>query len=170
VISAVRVYLPASASMLRGVVAADGVGPAPFLAHAVTDALRAAYPEGNEEELEYAAQTAAARAALALMVEGEPPRRLVIAADADGVAPAPTSELGADPTLVEVGEPVPFRRLAAVLVDLPEAEEAVVAAAGRLEAADAGDPEAESVVDRCLDHDLAWYATQEIGDLLQTWE
>ena len=30
----------------------------------------------------------------------------------------------------------------------------------------AADPEAEAVVDRCLNRDLSWYATQEIGDLL----
>ena len=63
---------------------------------------------------------------------------------------------------------VPYRRIAAVLVDPADAQDVVAAAAARWAEAEAGDAEAEQVVDRCLDLDLAWYATQEIGDLLQS--
>ncbi len=50
-----RVYVPTTPARLRGLLVADGLGPAPFVAHAVTDAVRAALPDGGEEEWEYAA-------------------------------------------------------------------------------------------------------------------
>jgi hypothetical protein len=160
--STTRVFVPTSWSGLRGFVVSDGIGPAPFFAHAVTDALRAAYAEGGEEEWEYAALTAAARTSLGLIGEDDPPRRVVVAVDASSVVPAQDE----DPTVVEVGEVVPYRRIAAVLVDPVDAHDVVAAAAAAWAAAEAGDPAAEQAVDRCLDLDLAWFATQEIGDLL----
>ena len=160
--SSIRVYVPSSSAGLRTLVANNGIGPAPFIAHAVTEDLRRAYPEGGEEELEYAAMAAAARTSLGLLVEGEAPRRVVVAVDAGTVVPLRDE----DPTLVEVGEVVPYRRVAAVLVDSEDAADDVAAATAVWADAEAGDADAESVVDRCLDHDLAWYATQEIGDLL----
>jgi hypothetical protein len=158
-----RVYVPSSMSGLRALVAADGIGPAPFVAHAVTDALRAAYDDGGEEEWEYAAATAASRTSLALIRDDDDPRRVVLAVDAETVRPAEGSE---DPTLVSVEDVVPFRRVESVLVDLPEAGDDVRAAAASMVAADDGDEAAEAVVERALDHELAWFATQEIGDLL----
>ena len=56
--------------------------------------------------------------------------------------------------------------MAAVLVDLPEAEVDVRAAVARWADAQAGDAEAEALVEAALDHELAWYASQEIGQLL----
>lgn len=158
-----RVYVPSSMTGLRDLVTADGIGPAPFVAHAVTAALRAAYDDGNEEEWEYAAAAAASRASLALISEDDDPRRVVVAVEAGTVRPAEGAE---DPTLVSVEEVVPFRRIESVLVDLPEAGDDVRAAAASMLAADQGDEEAEAVVERALDHELAWFATQEIGDLL----
>ena len=160
--SGTRVFVPSSWAGLRNLVISDGLGPAPFLAHAVTEGLRAAYPEGGDEEWEYAALTAAARTSLGLLGEGDPARRVVVAVDAETVLPGSDE----DPTVVEVGEVVPFRRVAAVLVDPADVQDVVAAAADRWADAEAGDADAEKVVDRCLDLDLAWYATQEIGDLL----
>lgn len=161
--SRTRVFVPSSWARLRDIVMADGIGPAPFFAHAVTDGLRAAYPDGAEEEWEYAALTAAARTSLGLLSEDDPARRVVVAVDADTVQPTED----ADPTVVEVGEVVPFRRIAAVLVDPADVQDVVAEARARWADAEAGDKDAEVAVDRCLDLDLAWYATQEIGDLLQ---
>jgi hypothetical protein len=158
-----RVYVPSSWAGLRALVTNSGIGPAPFLGHAVTEALRGVYPDGGEEEWEYAAMVAAARSSLGLIGEGDPSRRVVVALDADTVAPGGD----ADPTVVEVGEVVPYRRLAAVLVDAPDAAADVAAARSRWAAAEAGDAEAEAVIDRCLDRELAWYGVQEIGELLQ---
>jgi hypothetical protein len=160
--SSTRVFVPTSMSGLRGFIVSDGIGPAPFYAHAVTDELRAAYADGGEEEWEYAALAAAARTSLGLIGEGDPARRVVVAVDAGTVIPAQDE----DPTVVEVGEVIPYRRIAAVLVDPADARDVVAAAAAAWAEAEAGDPAAEQVVDRCLDLDLAWYATQEIGDLL----
>jgi hypothetical protein len=47
-----------------------------------------------------------------------------------------------------------------------DAEEDVTAAVNALEAADAGDDDAQFVVDGAEDHELLWYATQEIPNLV----
>ncbi len=51
-------------------------------------------------------------------------------------------------------------------VDSADAERDVAAAAGALAAADGGDDEAGFVVDGAEDHELLWYATQEIPNLV----
>lgn len=160
-----RVYVATTWSGLRQVVTADGIGPAPFFGHAVTRALRAAWPEGGDEELEYAATTAAARTSLGLLTDEEPPRRVVLAVDAETVVESEDE----DPSVVEVGEVIPMRRVAAVLVDTEDAAADVAAAREAWPATLQGDTDAEAVVDRCLDRDLAWFAVQEVGELL-TWE
>lgn len=160
-----RVYVATTWTGLRQVVTADGIGPAPFFGHAVTRGLRAAWPDGGDEELEYAATTAAARTSLGLLTEEDPPRRVVLAVDAETVVESDD----ADPTVVEVGEVVPMRLVAAVLVDTEDAADDVRAAREAWPATLRGDDEAEAVLDRCLDRDLAWFAVQEIGELL-TWE
>lgn len=163
--STVRVYVPSTLALLRGIVAAEGIGPAPFVAYAVTEAVRAADPDGGEEDWEYAATAAAAQAALGLIGEGDAPRRVVVAAD---VAAARTAESSdePDPARVQVEDVVPFRRIAAVLVDDEGAERDVAAAVRAWAAAEAGDAAAEETVERCLDHDLGWWATQEVDALL----
>lgn len=161
-----RVYVPSSMSGLRDLVTSDGIGPAPFVAHAVTDDVRAGYADGGEEEWEYAATAAASRSSLALIGEEDDARRVVVAVDAETLLPTEGPAAEADPTLVTVADVVPFRRIAAVLVDLPEAADDVRAAVEAWPKAEEGDDDAEAVVDRALDHELAWYAAQEIGDLL----
>ncbi len=161
--SGTRVYVPSTLTRLAGIVASGGIGPAPFAAHAVTEALREAYADGGDEEWEYAASSAAAEAALGLLVEGDPPRRVVVAVDVPSVRPLDD----ADPTLVEVDEPAPLRLVAAVLVDDEDAEAAVAAAAERLPDALRGEADAVAVVDRCRDIELGWYASQEVLDLVE---
>lgn len=161
-----RVFVATTWTGLQQVVIADGIGPSPFFGHAVTRALRAAWPEAGDEELEYAATLAAARTSLGLLTDEDPPRRVVLAVDAETVIEADDD---ADPTVVEVGEVVPMRLVAAVLVDTVDAADEVEAARAAWPAALEGDADAEAVVDRCLDRDLAWFAVQELGDLL-TWE
>lgn len=157
-----RVYIPSSTSRLRDLLVAGGVGPAPVLAHAVTDAVRSGLADAGEEEWEYAALTAAAQDSLALMVEGDRPRRVVVVAEADTVTPV----LGAEESLVEVDEVVALRRIVAVHVDSEEAEADVAAAAQAWPRARDGDEAALRSVERCLDHEPGWFATQEIGDLV----
>ena len=154
-----RVYVPSTLGRLRAVVTADGLGPAPFVGHAVTPAVREALADLGEEEGEYAASTAAAQSSLAMLHDDDPARRVVIAVDVPSARPAGTE----DPTVVEVDEVVPFRLVGAVLADAADAEDHVAAAR---EALAAGATDADRLADRCLDHELGWWAAQEIGDLL----
>jgi ABC-type Fe3+ transport system substrate-binding protein len=93
----VRVYLPVTSSGLAGLVA-EGRLAGPFRAHAVTDALRVEWADGDDEAWEYAALMAAAATSAGLQGSGDAPRRYVIAADVPSVVPVP----GDDPTLVDV--------------------------------------------------------------------
>ncbi len=160
----VRVYVPTTMNRLAAVVAAGGVGPAPFVGHAVTAALQDAWPEAGEEEWEYAALTAAAHEAIGLLTDEDQPRRVVIALDAPGVLPLDQG----DPTQVQVAEVVPLRRVASVHVDSVEAADDVEQAREAWARAEAGDEAAGAVVERCSEHELEWYAVQEIGALLQS--
>ena len=167
-----RVYVPSTLNALARVHAAREAGPAPLTAYAVTPALREWYADGDREELEYAALTAAARASLRLLAEdpAAPPRRVVLAAEVPiGVvkpAPgAPGDEEGAR-ARVELTAPVPWRRIASGHVDDTDAEDDVRAAVAALPAADAGDDDARFTVDGAEGHELMWYATQELRDLL----
>ena len=154
-----RVYVPSTLGRLRAIVTADGIGPAPFVGHAVTPVVREELADLGEEEWEYAASTAAAQSSLALLHDDEPARRVVVAVDVPSVRLAGTE----DPTVVEVDDVVPFRLVGAVLADAADAEEHVAAARDALAA---GAPDAHRLVERCPEHELGWWAAQEIGDLL----
>ena len=174
--SAVRVYVPSSLRSLREVVDSREIGPAPIAAHAVTEALRNAYPDGGEEEWEYAAAAAAGLASIGLLSGDEPARRVVLAVDVPRVSsvgsdvdadvdPDVDSDVDSeDPTAVRIDEATPFHRVAAVLADAAEAEPDVARAR---EALASGAADAEAAQERCLDHELGWWATQEIATLLE---
>jgi hypothetical protein len=157
-----RVYLPMTATGLRAAQAQGSFGPAPLRAHAVTPAVAEALDD--EEEREYAALTAAALEAVALLADDDPPCRLVAAVDVSGWEP---DEKGDDPTAVRLAHEVPWKRLAAVLADSPDAgptiARAVAGAAGRGESA--GETQ-DAALEACLDHELGWFATQEVDALL----
>jgi len=154
-----RVYVPSTLVRLRAIITADGIGPAPFVAHAVTEALRAAYPDGGDEDWEYVASTAAAQSSLGMLRDDEPARRVVIAVDAGSARAAGTQ----DPTVVDVDDAVPFRLIAAVLADSADAEADVAAARDALAS---GSEAAPRLAERCLNHELGWWAAQELGALL----
>ena len=161
-----RVYLPTTFPALAQGVAGGEFGPAPLLAYAVTPALREWYASGDSEELEYAATIDAARASLRLLAgdPAAPARRVVVAAD----VPDTTVSLSADvhPAAVHLSAPVRLRDVASVHVDELEAEPDIRAAVAAVPAADAGDADAAFTVDGAEDHELHWYATQEIEVLL----
>ncbi|NEB22432.1 DUF6912 family protein, partial [Streptomyces coelicoflavus] len=76
---------------------------------------------------------------------------------------------GTDPAAlgeVLVAGPLPLAKAAAVHVDSADAEADVSAAAEALAAADGGDDDARFVVDGADDHELLWYATQELPNLV----
>jgi hypothetical protein len=164
-----RVYLPSTLSGLRALLDAGELGPPPLPAYAVTPGLVEWYAEGDAEELEYAATTLAARASLRLLDRGlllEPDlraRRVVVVAEVERTSPAPDVDRAA----VQVLEPVPLRQVQSVLVDGSEAEDDVRAAAEAVTAMDMGSDDAAFVVESAEGHELQWWATQEIGPLLE---
>ena len=158
-----RVFLPSTLPALAQALQAGQVGPGPVPGFAVTPSLREAYASGDEEELEYAAMTEAARASLRMLAQdpAAPPRRVVLAAE----IPAEQVKLDArdnEPARVLIGEAVPVERLASAHVDDAEAGADVRAAVDALPAADAGDEDARFAVDGAEGHELGWYATQEL--------
>jgi hypothetical protein len=157
-----RVYLPATLRVLDQAVRAAEIGPAPLQGFAVTPDLREWYASGDQDELEYVALMHAARASLRLLAADAtaPRRRVVIAADVpdDHVRHDSGFE---EPTVVEVTAPVPLERVVAGHIDDPVAMVDVAAAVNALAAADAGDQDAQFVVDGAEGHELQWFATQE---------
>ncbi|NUP46784.1 MAG: hypothetical protein HOW97_05640 [Catenulispora sp.] len=162
-----RVYLPATLSALAELHKTGRLSPAPLTAYAVTPALREWYTEGDAEELEYAAMTDAARASLRLLadVPDAPRRRVVVAAEVPDAQAVPVHD-GAEPGLVRVTVDVPLSWVASLHVDDPAVLDEVALAVVLLGAARAGDEDAAFTVDGIDDHELLWYATQELPDLL----
>ncbi len=166
-----RVYIPTTLPGLAEAHKAGELGPAPLDAYAVTPALREWYVSDDIEELEYAALTRAAQASLRLLAgdAGAARRRTVVAVDVADGAVTVDPDRGLDPAalgVVRLAAPVPLSKAAAVHVDAEDAEPDVSAAAEALGAADAGDDDARFVVDGAEDHELLWYATQEIPSLI----
>ncbi len=166
-----RVYVPLTLSGLAEAHRAGELGTGPLVAYAVTPALREWYLSDDIEELEYAALNRAALASLRLLAADPAAarRRVVVAADVPDGAAAADPDRGLDPAAlgeVRVAGPLPLAKAAAVHVDSADAETDVGAAAEALAAADGGDDDAQFVVDGAEDHELLWYATQEIPNLV----
>jgi hypothetical protein len=162
-----RVYLPATLPLLARL-SKDGELTLPD-GFAVNESLRAWYGEGDDEELEYAALTAAAQASLRqLAAEPDAPRRrVVIASDMpDARVAVPAAGSDEEPGVIKLTGSVRLVDLASLHVDEERAGEPVSAAVRALAAADEGDAAAQLAVDALEDHDLLWYGAQELGDLL----
>jgi hypothetical protein len=154
------VYIPATLGMLQQLVAVGSVQPLSGTAFAVTPTLRESYAEGDDEELAEVAIGEAALASLRLLAaepgdSGLPLRRAVLVADAD-----------LDDAVVRISGRVALNQVVAAYVDNAAAEDAVKAAIEVVDEADLGDEDAELTVGDAQDHDLAWYATQELPFLL----
>jgi len=161
-----RVYIPATLAMLQGLVSDSEMQPLSGTAFAVTPALRESYAEGDDDELAEVAIAEAAMASIRLLAtesraDGLPLRRAVLIVDADA---EPRADL--DTAVVRLRGRVGIDQVAAVYVDTAAAEPAVAAAIEVIDAADLGDEDAELTVGDAQDHDLAWYATQELPFLL----
>jgi hypothetical protein len=166
-----RVYLPLTLPALAELRRAGEAGPAPLTGYAVTPALREWYHSGGEEELEYAALSRAAQAALRLLAAdpAAPPRRVVLAADMEQADTFADPDRALDPEAlgeIRLTSPVPLSKAAAVHLDEEEAEPDVAAAVAALDAAARGDEDARLAVDGAADHELLWYGVQEIDSLL----
>jgi hypothetical protein len=144
-----RVYLPVTLPELAAA-HASGAFPDGTPAHAVTPTMREWYVEGDLEELEYAALTEAAEASLRRIaaLDGVVRRRVVVAADVpdEAVRPAPDEIFR---SAVRLSGPVPLDAVASVHVDEPEA----------------GDDDAQFLLDEAEATELLWYDVSEIPDL-----
>ena len=162
-----RVYLPTTMTGLRLLLDTDRVGEPPLPGYAVTPALREWYAEGDDEELEYAALTLAARASIRLLdADMDAVRRRVVVvaevADLDVDAAAHV-----DRAAVRVRAVVPYAAVQAVQVDDPAAIGDVTVAADAVVEADLGSADAVFRMEQAEGHELQWYAAQEIGPLLE---
>jgi hypothetical protein len=165
-----QIYIPATLAMLQQLVADGSLSPVNGTAFAVTPRLREAYAEGDDDELGEVALREAALASLRLLAAGSggdlPPRRAVLVADVQD-AGAVTLRPDLDDAVVRVDAPVKIDDVVAAFVDNADAEAHVRAAIVVIDAADLGDEDAELAVGDAQDHDLAWYATQELPFLLE---
>lgn len=168
-----QVYIPATLAMLRLLVADGSLWPVNGTAFAVTPTLRESYAEGDDDELAEVALQEAALASLRLLAadfnDGTPdalPRRAVLAAEVDLGESGAKYRPDLDDAVVRLAGPVAIDKVIAAYVDNAAAESAVTAAIAVIDAADLGDEDAELVVGDAQDHDLAWYANQELPFLL----
>lgn len=133
----VRVYVPTTSRALAELVR-EGRWTGPVRAHAVTEALRSEWPDAEEESYEFAVLLTAGEESWTLRAEGDRPRRHVVVAEVSAAEPV-AGEL----TLVEIAGDVTWKRVASAHVDTEDWT---------------------STPD--FDEDLAWFATQEIPDLV----
>ena len=134
----VRIYVPTNLEALERMSVEGGVGPAPVHAHAVTGWLRESWPEGEQDEWEYAALMAAADEAAGSLGPDHRPRRVVLVAEVEAVTEEPES------TVVSVDSAIALRFVQAVHADTDDVDPAVPERLG----------------------DLGWFGVQEIPDLL----
>ena len=185
-----RVYIPATLAMLQRLVADQSMHALSGTAFAVTPTLRESYAEGDDDELAEVALREAALASLRLLAAegaggersdggsnpggersdggsnpgGElPRRRAVLVADVDGATARPDL----DDAVVRLAGPIGIGDVVAAYLDNAAAEPAVAAAIEVVDAADLGDEDSELTVGDAQDHDLAWYASQELPFLLE---
>ena len=179
----IEVYIPATLAMLQRLVADGSLWPVNGTAFALTPALREAYAEGDDDELAEVARREAALASLRLLAAQKeeagddgtagdrgialPPRRAVLAAEVDLEESGAQYRPDLDDAVVRLGAPVGTDQVIAAYVDNADAEPAVTRAIDVIDAADLGDEDAELIVGDAQDHDLAWYANQELPFLLE---
>ncbi|WBT09350.1 hypothetical protein PAB09_03200 [Corynebacterium sp. SCR221107] len=165
-----RVYLPATFSILRelndtGVInARNGYG------FAVTPALREWYTEGEEEDLAEIAFDDASLASLRLLGVGDeeafPHRRVVVSVDVSDDVVTLAPDLGEAVVKLNPAQ-VPLDAVAAIHVDVEVSEEATAKAIEAIDAADLGDEDAELIVGDAVDNFMAWYDPTELPVLVQ---
>jgi hypothetical protein len=158
----VRVYVPATLAMLEQLVADQMLHARSGTAFAVTPTLREAYAQGDDDELAEVALREAALASLRLLAS-EGASRAVVVAEVGDLTPRPDL----DDAVVRLSGPIALADVIAAYVDNGDAQTAVLAAIEAIDEADLGDEDAEFVVGDAQDHDLAWYASQELPFLLE---
>ena len=161
-----RVYIPATFGMLKQLDADGLFHPRSGWAFAATPALTEFYTSGDEEEIELIAFDDAALASLRLLAIGDeedfPHRRVVVSADVDATLQPEMGE-----SVVKLAGPVALDDVAAIHIDVEEAEEATRRATELIDAADLGDQDAELAVGDAQDNYLAFYDPTELPFLIE---
>ena len=162
-----RVYLPATFGMLASLEENKLIHARNGWAFAATDALHDFFTSGDEEEIEAVAFDDAALASIRLLAIGDeerhPHRRVVISADVANATADP--EMGE--SVVRLAGPVKLEDVAAIHVDIAEAEQATAEAIEVVDAADLGDEDAELTVGDAQDNYMAFYDPSELPALVE---
>lgn len=150
-----RLYIPATSTLVESLVV-SGSMPAE-IGFAVTPELREWYHADDEEELEYIASMAAARASLELLGKDPAarPRRAVLALE----VPKITSIAGGDRAAVEVASSIRYQDVESALVDDPQAQDDIKTA---IAVWSLHDEDAHFAREQAQSHELLWFARQEL--------
>ncbi|MDY5786379.1 MULTISPECIES: DUF6912 family protein [unclassified Corynebacterium] len=162
-----RVYVPATFAMLKTLQEEGLMHARGGWAFAVTPELTEFYTSGDQEELEEVAFDEASRTSIRLLTVGDEPdfphRRVVVSADVEGATGHP--DMGE--SVVKLGAPVELRNVAAIHVDVKEAEEATARAIDNIDAAELGDEDAELAVGDAQDNYMAFFDPSELPFLIE---
>lgn len=133
---------------------------------AATPELTEFFTSGDEEEIEAIAFDDAALASLRLLAIGDeekfPHRRVVISVDTEAEGVPDMGE-----SVVKLHAPVELKDVAAIHVDVKEAEEATKKAVQLVDAADLGDEDAELAVGDAQDNYMAFFDPTELPFLIE---
>ena len=165
-----RVYIPATFSMLQNLSETGVLSARAGWGFAVTPALTEFFTSGDEEEIAEVAFTEASRASIRLLAIGDqerfPPRRVVVSVDLPDEQVTSTPDNGEAVVKLSPAQ-VSLDQVAAVHVDTEANEEATAKAVELIDAADLGDEDAELAVGDAEDNFLAWYDPSELNALTQ---
>ncbi|EEI28328.1 DUF6912 family protein [Corynebacterium glucuronolyticum] len=165
-----RVYIPATFSMLQNLSETGVLSARAGWGFAVTPALTEFFTSGDEEEIAEVAFTEASRASIRLLAIGDqerfPHRRVVVSVDLPDEQVTSTPDNGEAVVKLSPAQ-VSLDQVAAVHVDTEANEEATAKAVELIDAADLGDEDAELAVGDAEDNFLAWYDPSELNALTQ---
>ncbi|MCG7278822.1 hypothetical protein MHJ95_07465 [Corynebacterium imitans] len=161
-----RVYIPATFGMLEALNDTGVLHARNGWGFAATPALTEFFTSGDQEEIEAIAFDDAALASIRLLAIGDeerfPHRRVVVSADVEASGEPDMGE-----SVVKVAGPVELKDVAAVHVDVREAEEATAKAIKCIDAADLGDEDAELTVGDAQDLYMAFFDPSELPFLIE---
>lgn len=161
-----RVYIPATYGMLASLKDTGVVHARNGWGFAATRELQEFYTSGDIEEIEAIAFDDAALASIRLLAIGDeeefPHRRVVISADVEA-----TGEPEMGESVVKLAGPIEIGDVAALHVDVAEAEAATRKAIENIDAADLGDEDAELAVGDAQDNYMAFYDPSELPFLVE---
>ena len=161
-----RVYIPATFSMLASLKDSGVLHPRNGWGFAATPELTEFFTSGDQEEIEAIAFDDAALASIRLLAIGDeeqfPHRRVVVSADVEVTVAAEMGE-----SVVRIDGPVEMKDVAALHIDVAEAEAATAKAIDNVDAADLGDEDAELAVGDAQDNYMAFYDPSELPYIVE---